>query len=116
MPNPDSVSAENETLDATQKDVNRIRALAEWKIKDMPPQIAADTVVQMLGDMASGAIKNNAAQREVLDVYMRRAVQAEQPEPDPGEAEASALLDSFDGRIAEIEQRIDRVLARLSAS
>ena len=41
--------------------------------------------------------------------------EAEPPKTDPDEAEARALLDSFDGRTMEIEQRIDRVLARLGA-
>ena len=39
----------------------------------------------------------------------------EQAQATEDEIEARALLDSFDGRIAEIEQRIDRVLARLDA-
>ena len=122
MPNRNNVAAEDETMgaapasNATQEHVDRIRALAEWNTKDLPPQIAADIVMKVLGELASGAIKNSAAQREVLDVLMRRAIQVEQSEPDPDEAEALALLDSFDSRITEVERRIDRVLARLDAS
>ena len=62
----------------------------------------------------AGAVKDSDTQRGGPDA-MKRAVQAEQSGPDPDEAEARALLDSFDGRITEIEQRIDRVLARLDA-
>ena len=52
---------------------------------------------------------------------MNQAMKTQQGEPDPDEAlaleaEALALLDSFDGRIKEIEQRIDRVLARMDVS
>lgn len=50
----------------------------------------------------------------LLEALAKRAEQAEQAEPEPDEIEARALLDSFDGRITEIEQRIDRVLARLA--
>ena len=46
---------------------------------------------------------------------LTQAVQAEQAQATPDEIEAWALLDTFDGRITEIEQRIDRVLARLDA-
>ena len=51
--------------------------------------------------------------KEAVEVLVKRAEHAEPPELDPDEIEARALLDSFDGRITEIEQRIDRVLARL---
>ena len=50
----------------------------------------------------------------LLEALAKRAEQAEQSEPEPDEIEARALLDSFDGRITEIERRIDRVLARLA--
>ena len=52
---------------------------------------------------------------QIIDVLVKRAMQAEQSASDPEEAEALALLDGFDGRIANIERRVDRVLARLDA-
>ena len=51
-----------------------------------------------------------------VSASMDQAMKTRQGEPDPNEAEALALLDSFDGRIKEIEQRIDRVLARMDIS
>ena len=119
MPSSNNAIAEGEIQseapapEVTQEHVERIRAITEYKIKDLPPQIAADTVLKMLGDMASGTTKNSAAQREILDVYMRRAIQVEQPEPDADEAEALALVGTFDARLTEAEKRIERVLARL---
>ena len=119
MPSSNNAAVEGEipsaapASEATQEHVERIRALTEWKTKDLPPQIAADTVMKMLGDMANGTIMNSAAQREVLDVYMRRAIQAEQSEPDSDEAEVWALAKTFDARLTEAEKRIERVLARL---
>ena len=53
--------------------------------------------------------------REAFEALVTQAVQAARAKATPDEIEARALLDSFDGRITEIEQRIDRVLARLDA-
>lgn len=113
---------EDETINAAVGDtgagefLNRTRTLAEIIAEGLPHQVAAvATAIKMSRDLANGAIENNDAQREILDALIKRAVQAEQPEPEPGEVEARALLDSFDGRITEIERRIDRVLARLDA-
>ncbi len=72
----------------------------------------ADSFWQMAQDLTRmGA----GFDQEVIDAIVNQAVQARQPEPEPDEADARVLLDSFDGRITEIEQRIDRVLARLDA-
>ena len=92
---------------------DRIRAFVKWHAKDLSRQEAADTAIRMIRDLAGGAIENADAQREVLDAFMKRAVQIGQLEPEPDEIEVRMLLDSFDGRIAEIEQRMDRVLAHL---
>ena len=68
----------------------------------------ADSSRQMAQDLARmGA----GFDREVIDAIMKQATQTKPSEPEPDEAEERALLDSFDGRITEIEQRIDRVLA-----
>ena len=86
----------------------------------------------LLGDKTTGSatfdarvqefLKGYQALAEVPNVRVRRFLtadlaihEAEPPKTDPDEAEARALLDSFDGRTTEIEQRIDRVLARLDA-
>lgn len=49
------------------------------------------------------------------DAQAAQAAPPGQAEATEDEIEARALLDSFDGRITEIERRIDRVLARLDA-
>ena len=71
-----------------------------------------DSLRRMAQDLARAGI---GFDQEDIDAITKQAMQAEQSEPEPDEAEARALLDSFDGRITEIEQRIDRVLARLDA-
>ena len=119
MPDRNNVAVEVEVTSTTpaaetlQENLGRIRALAEWKAKTMPPNIAADTVLQMVRDLADGKIQNSDTQREILEAYLMRAMQLEESEPDSDGAEAQALLDSFDGRLTEAEKRIDRVLARL---
>ena len=96
--------------------LDHMLALMGRLVEDMSRKVAKvanDTATRMLRDLASGALEENDAQREVLDALMKRAMQAEPPDPD--EAEALALLDGFDGRIADVERRIDRVIARLDA-
>ena len=53
------------------------------------------------------------ARAEAQGLLKTASKAAAPPEPDSDEIEAQALLDGFDGRITEIEQRVDRVLARL---
>lgn len=95
-------------LYASAQELSKSRLAVAGRAAERARQTAG-SLRQMAQDLARmGA----GFDQEVTDAMVK---QAKQPEPEPDEAEARALLDSFDGRITEIEQRIDRVLARLDA-
>ena len=103
-------TTESATMDVDlRKFLEDYQALAEVPRKRILRILSADLPMEEAINLASEEV---VVRREAL---VTRAEQAEPSELDPDEIEARMLLESFDGRITEIEQRIDRVLARLDA-
>lgn len=115
MPDHDKGAVEGGTdaaaLHASAQELSKSRLAVAERAAERARQ-TADSLRQTAQDLARAGVGSD---QEDIDAIMKQAMQAKQSEPEPDEAKARALLDSFDGRITEIEQRIDRVLARLDA-